>query len=163
MDYTLQQNAWVRNSGGYQGQLATDGATVWTFTDADNTVETYDYNTGRLKSVRTQWSYLQNLNYDANGNLTSVSDSHGRQLSFTYTNGVLRTMTDPNGNVYTYSFDTPLVTPLLQSAPIRLISVAYPASTSTLPTIQYVYKDPNNPLFLTGMIDENGNRFATFG
>src|SRR6185312_13508962 len=95
---------WAMGYSDDDGRVTTDAATVWTFTDADDTVETYGWATGKLLSIRTRSGYQQTMSYDANGNLASVTDSYNRTLSFTYANGVLQTMTDPDGRVYTYSY-----------------------------------------------------------
>ena len=138
------------------GTIATDGATVWTYTDGDDTVETYGFVSGKLLSIRTRSGYQQNLQYDAAGNLAAVTDSHGRTLSFTYANGVLQTLTDPDGRVYAYSYSTGTT-----SAADRLVRVTYPG-TAPNPTVQYLYEDARFPYALTGIVDENGNRFASW-
>jgi YD repeat-containing protein len=94
------------------------------------------------------------LGRTANGNLTSVVDSYGRTLTFTYANGVMQTMTDPDGRVYTYSYTTGLAV----NNPNQLSQVTYPDDT----TVQYLYEDARFPYALTGIIDENGNRFASW-
>src|SRR5580658_7114213 len=98
------------NDTDLDGVLTNDGATVWTFTDSDDTVETYGFASGQLLSIRTRSGYTQTMQYDANGNLASVVDSYGRTLTFTYANGVMQTMTDPDGRVYVYGYTTGLTT-----------------------------------------------------
>jgi RHS repeat-associated protein len=142
----------VNNDPDIDGVLANNG-TVFTYTDPSDTVETYDPVSGKLLSITTRSGYAQTLRYDANGNLATVTDSYGRTLSFTYANGVVQTMTDPDGRVYTYGYTL--------GASIntdRLSQVTYPDNTS----VQYVYEDTRFPFALTGIIDENGNRFASW-
>src|ERR1019366_3552512 len=57
-------------------------------------------------------------------------------------------MTAPDGGIYAYAYDKFG----------NLISVTYPDKTVR----QYVYENTTYPNFLTGIIDENGIRFATF-
>jgi RHS repeat-associated protein len=65
-------------------------------------------------------------------------------------------MTDPAGNIYTYTYDTSN----------RLSSVTYPGTSPVNPTISpqrlYLYENATFPAALTGIIDENNVRFATF-
>jgi RHS repeat-associated protein len=153
-----------------------DGTGRWQYVDADNNdVELYDTN-GKLLSITARNGYQQNLTYsttnsgyilDSNGNptttplpsglLVNVTDSFNRQLNFGYdTNGQVIKMTDPNGGIYIYGYD----------ANNNLTSVRYPDGTIRT----YVYNEPINtsntdyhyPHVLTGIVDENGARFATY-
>jgi RHS repeat-associated protein len=130
----------------------------WVITNEEDGIETYGAENGgisRLVSIRARDGYTQNLEYDANDLLTNVSDSFGRSLQFAYQNGLLATTTAPNGLVVTYSYEW-ITTNATPSA--RLISAGY----STIPptTQLYVYENTNLPFSLTGIIDENSNRFA---
>ena len=66
---------------------------------------------------------------------------------FSYQNGLLDTVTSPLG-VITYAYTGG-----------NLASVTYPDAR----TVQYVYEDPGYPHHLTGIIDENGVRYAFTG
>jgi YD repeat-containing protein len=128
-------------------------------------VETYDAegllrdstNTNGQKTVFA-YSDLQTppLVAPAAGLLLSVTDAFGSQLSFTYdSRGLLNTMTDPAGQVYLYSYD----------GGKKLASVTYPDGK----TRKYLYNEAGNivaghpfPFALTGIIDENEFRFATY-
>ena len=90
--------------------------------------------------------------------LTKVSDPFGHSLAFTYdSQGRITSMTDPNGDVYTYTYD----------ANDNLSSVTYPDGTKK--TYLYDETDYNGvnldpgglPHLLTGIIDQNGNRYVT--
>jgi YD repeat-containing protein len=89
------------------------------------------------------------------GLLLTVADVFGHQLSFTYDpSGRLSTMTDPSGAVYHYQYDSNN----------NLSSVTYPDGKVR----RYVYNEAANtanssqPYALTGVIDENNVRYATF-
>jgi YD repeat-containing protein len=124
--------------------------------------------------------------YDASGNIVKLKERSGRSLSFAYSNagtspaiapkpGLLISITDdfgrslhlnynagskmskliePDGRYVTYQYDTGN----------RLSSVVYPDSTSRT----YLYDEAaytsnvSFPLALTGIVDENNVRFATF-
>ena len=140
-------------------------------------LETYDAQ-GNLVSVRARNGLTQTLVYsdgtsgpnggvvlDVNGNPTSkalpagllirASDHYGRTMSFGY-NAVSRVtrLTDPAGGIYRFAY-------LNQDL---LASVTYADNK----TRTYVYNESANtgganlPAALTGIVDENGNRFATF-
>ena len=135
---------------------ANNSVTGFTYAVADgDEIETYDA-TGRLVSIASRATVVLTLTYDTtNTRLLSVHDQFGRTLQFAYdAKGRIATMTDPASGVYVYGYD----------ANGRLTSVEYP----DLKTRTYVYDEPANtggadlPNALTGIIDENNQRFATF-
>ncbi|MGH6837309.1 MAG: DUF6531 domain-containing protein, partial [Methylocella sp.] len=166
--------------GGWQGPLDLDlrltksGAT-WTLTDWDDNVETYTVVahgddgtlTAFLTSIKARNGYTQTLHYQGTGvaeKLTSVTDSYGRKLTITYNStgpfsGAISSITTPDGLVLTYSYSNP---------PGSLVSVLVKVGYSTSPatSLTYLYEDTHfldiDTLPLTGIIDENGNRFATW-
>lgn len=138
--------------------------TGWRYTvAADDSVETYNA-TGRLLSIADRTGRTQTLAHDvpvANGGdddyetLDTVTDDSGRQLVFTYdANKRIATVTDPAGGIITYGYD----------AQSNLVSVQYPDGRSKT----YHYNEPGNtagadlPHALTGITDENGDRYATY-
>ncbi len=130
--------------------------------DYSDTVETYD-STGKMISRVTKSGYTQTLSY-TNNKLTSVSDSYGRSLTFTYNGNYLETVTAPDNQVYTYAYQ-----PLNSYGPEPkiLLSVTYPDATPSNPAdnpkITYLYEDAGFPQAVTGIVDEKGNRLATYG
>ena len=127
---------------------------------------------GRLQTITTRsgqvltLTYGNDFVYDAAGNpttvslnanvLRSVSDAYGNTLTFNYGfNEKIVKMTDPAGGVYRYVYDSPNE---------NLVSVIYPDTKH----IDYLYNEPANmngasiDYALTGIIDENGVRYATF-
>ena len=153
-------------------QLAPSGA-QWLLTTPDDEVELYD-STGRLLSITsrsgkvTSFAYSDGTGSGTNGdlytnvtrplpagNLIRATDFRGRTLTFRYnSNGAISQMIDPEGNIYRYNYGTYLV----------LTSVQYPDTQ----TRTYVYAESANTsgysftYALTGIVDENGVRFATF-
>jgi RHS repeat-associated protein len=129
--------------------------TGWQFTNAANDeVETYNAS-GQLMSLTSRSGLTQTVGYNSSGQLTSVTDAFGRALSFAYdSSGRLSTLTDPAGGIYTYAY----------TSANDVASVTYPDATVRT----YIYNEPantgneNQPYLLTGIIDENVNRFATF-
>ncbi|MEW6415978.1 MAG: DUF6531 domain-containing protein, partial [Pseudomonadota bacterium] len=138
--------------------------TGWRYTvAADDSIETYSA-TGKLLSIADRTGRTQTLTYDlpaTNGGdgdpntLDTVTDDTGRQLRFTYdTSKRIATVTDPAGGIITYGYD----------AQSNLVSVTYPDGRSKT----YHYNEPehtsgaNLPHALTGITDENGDRYATY-
>ncbi|MFJ2986824.1 DUF6531 domain-containing protein [Collimonas sp. NPDC087041] len=131
---------------------------------ADQSLESYDSN-GRLLNITSREGRVQTLTYsDAftpvtiaprPGLLLRVADQFGRQLNFIYdSNSRVSQMIDPAGSTVSYSYDSN----------DNLNTVTYQDGK----TRTYVYNEPaytagaNLPTALTGIIDENNVRFATF-
>ena len=119
-------------------------------TTPNQTVEEYD-SAGKLLSVTWPNSYEQSLTYDTNGKLIEVEDSYSRTITFTYLSfpNYVSTITDPDGEVYSYAYDT---------AAYALTTVSHPDGTQ----IQYTYDDEEHPTGITGLIDENGATYASW-
>lgn len=138
----------------------------WTVINGDDdSIENYD-NTDLLVDAtnrngqRTTYTYSTILTPESiaptSGLLLSIKDAFGNELKFTYDpKANLSTITDPAGQVYLYVFD-----------PNRnLTSVTYPDGKVK----KYLYGEKSNiesgytlPLALTGVIDENNSRFASY-
>ena len=152
--------------------------TGWTYTiRATGEVESYDA-LGKLLSITNLRGQIQTLTYSCNevsavcpvatpstttslaGLLIQVSDSLGRHISFTYDSQFrINTMTNPAGGLYTYAYDSNN----------NLSTVTYPDGK----TKTYLYGEPSNvsaspntgvsyTSSLTGIIDENNNRYASY-
>ena len=158
LSFTKSGGNWIADSD-VTPKLAASG-TNYTLTLLNGTIETYD-STGNLTTVAQSNGYTQTLTYTT-GKLTSVTDNQNRTLTFSYdTNDLLVTMTDPDGNIYTYTYALafPDYTSVITS---KLISVIYPSVATPHPVLTYLYEDTNFPTYLTGIIDELGNRIATW-
>jgi len=142
----------ITNAGG--------SITGWSlFKSEDKSFEYYDAN-GRLITLVNRGGMTQDISYDAGGRLSSVTDrSSQRALIFSYdSKNRLATLTDPIGDIYTYSYDTVG----------RLAQVTPPDEVPGNPGRQYLYNEQVNtsntnlPYALTGILDENGSRYATY-
>jgi YD repeat-containing protein len=106
---------------------------------------------GRLVRRETADGRVTRLVRDApSGRIVRVEDQAGRALVFEYDpqHGRLRTVTDPAGNGIAYQYDSAG----------NLVQVDYPDSHSR----RYHYEDARFPNALTGITDENGDRFSTY-
>lgn len=160
--FTLSGSDWVANPDIMLELTAVSGG--WELTNRNDEAETYD-STGRLISIAKPTGYVQTLTYTGT-NLypDDITDSEGRTLAFTYDgDGNLSSVTDPDGNIYLYGYSVLNDPEILGS----LVKVTYPDETpgdnSDNPFRQYLYDDPNLLSGLSGIIDENGNRLATWG
>ena len=142
------------NQGGASALLqrltdATGAATGWRLTTANTDVETYDA-AGRLLSMALRTGQTYTLAYTTSGRLDAVTDVFGGSLTFTYdASGRLSGFVAPGNRAYVYGYD----------AAGRFSSVTYPDHTVRT----YHYENVDLPHALTGITDENGNRFATWG
>ena len=153
-DFTLVGNNWLP-AADVNLQLSNNAVThIWSLTAEDHSIETYNAN-GVLQSITSRTGIAQTLAYDANGLLKTVTHSSGRRLTLGYDSyNRVATLQDPQGSQYSYAY---------ANAAGNLISVTYPDQTVR----GYLYNEPanvavNTPNALTGIIDEKGQRFATF-
>ena len=149
---------WVSNSD-VKGIL-TKTAAGWSYRTADDTVEIYDM-AGKLQSERHVDGTENSLLYDSEGRLYSVQGSTGESLTFyedpADTDDFVDSVTDHAGRVWQYAYD--------ESS--NLEYVVYPDGTTGTdadnPVRQYHYENATYPNALTGITDERGVRYATFG
>jgi hypothetical protein len=158
-----QQVSFTSNSGTYTPDSDVDlkltvSGTTWTLTDQNDNSEIYftSGSEGVLQSITQRNKYTQALTR-SHGQIAYVSDSYSRKLTFGYSSGLLTTVSTPeftSGLTYSYVNFSSTGTNLLQT-------VTYATSPSTHQT--YLYENTSFPYALTGITDENGNRYATWG
>jgi YD repeat-containing protein len=126
-----------------------NGATTgWHLIDAANHSETYSP-AGRLHTLADARGRRQTLAHDANGRLDSITDAQGRRLSLAYdTQNRIMALTRPDGQTVRFGYD----------AIGNLVSITWPDGTQR----RYHYETPTLQDSLTGITDENGNRYATY-
>ena len=157
--FTLTSAAWLPDVGELDTKLTqqvdSSGYTLgWTYINENDETEIYGPS-GKLLSITNRAGLVQTLQYDAGtGFLTSVTDAFGGQLTFSYdsTTGQLLGATDPNNGSYTYTYTSTV------DGNGNLSTVTYPDTH----TRQYLYENPTFTHALTGIVDENGSRYATW-
>lgn len=144
-----EQGKWDRLE--HTGPLA--GPTGWVYTDDEGNKELFD-SAGRLTKLLRMDGLAQVVTYDGNGRLARVEDVSGRSLAFGYDGeGRFSTLSPPDGGVLGFSYTTSG----------DLASVEYPGGAQR----QYLYDEsgkvaPGAPAgLLTGVVDEEGNRYST--
>lgn len=119
----------------------------WKLILANDNVETYTVG-GQLVSITTRTGLTTTLTYEAS-KVVKVTGPFGQAVTFSYdAEGRVNRAVAADGRVYAYAYD----------ANNNLISVTYPDGK----TRRYVYEVETLPNALTGIIDENGVRFATY-
>lgn len=138
----------INDDAGAQLHRTNDG---WEYITTNGVSEKYDI-LGQLKQIEYPNEHIIELEYDSSKRLQTVSDSVGQTLTFDYySDGRLYTVTTSGGRVFQYGYNDPHG---------NLTSVTYPGAAS--PTRVYHYEASQLPNALTGITDENGNRYATF-
>lgn len=136
---------WVGNT--VSDQLAVN-ATGPLFTRASDDSRWQFDAAGALLSITRRNGWAVTLAY-ANGHISSATNAFGRALLFTYdAQGRLASVTTPDAKVLSYTLD----------GPSRLTGVLYPDGKSK----SYVYENSSFANALTGIVDEAGQRFASF-
>lgn len=119
----------------------------WSLQMSSGIVETYDAH-GKLISIKGADASITTFIYSDDNKLASVIGPFGDALTYHYDeSGYLMTITTPDGDLE-YGYD----------AVGHLVSVTYPNNR----TRHYHYEDPDFPYHLTGITDENGERYANW-
>lgn len=130
--------------GGRLGQV--EGG--WRFIGDDDTQEDFDAQ-GRLLRVTPRGGSSVWATRGADGRLQAMTDDVGRSLRFHYDPaGRIVQAEAPDGAGVAYGYDTAG----------RLARVSFADGASR----QYLYEEPAFPLALTGLVDERGQRVATW-
>jgi YD repeat-containing protein len=153
--FTLAGTEWLPVADVNLTLTTTTNPVGWQLITEDGSVEAYNVS-GQLLSIKSRRGATHTLNYGTNGYLKAVTHTNGQSLNFTYDNANrVASLQDPAGGKYTYSYDTTG----------NLISVTYPDQsirTYTYNEVGKVLSGVSLPHALTGLIDENHNRFASW-
>lgn len=155
LTFQLTSGQWKTSA--FSGLALAQSGSGWTLTDlTSNTVETYSRQ-GVLQAEATHTGFTRTLVYDGTGRLTAINQRAAGAMpkydlltiKLDYdTQGRIYRMTDPSGGLTQYGYD----------ANRNLISVTWPDGYVR----RYVYDDLRFKNALTGVIDENGSRIATW-
>ena len=152
---------WTKTGGIWSGDadsdfIITEDASGFTVTKQNDDVEQYD-TSGNLVSETDAQGNTTSYAYDVDNQLITVTNQYGHTLSFTYdANNHLETVTDASGDVYAYEYD----------ANDNLTTVTFPDTTpgdsNDNPRKIYHYENIDFPNHLTGITDENGDRYQSY-
>ncbi len=114
-------------------------------------VERYD-EYGRLTQIDDR-GVVTDITYSREGLMTKISTDVGHSLNFTYNpDDTISQIATGSGEVYNYAYQQN-----------TLASVTYPSENGAGVTRQYHYENANFKYHLTGITDENQQRFGTYG
>ena len=148
-DYTPSADGTYRNSSPDADTWIVKNADgTWTLKYQSGAVENYSA-IGKVTSSADPTGIGYTYSYNSLFELQAVTHSNGQSVHFSWTNGIMNSVTAPDGNVYTYSYDIN----------DELSGVTYPGTPSI--TRNYLYEDSSNPHRLTG-ISVNGTRYGTY-
>ena len=118
------------------------------YTDANANVEYYD-SLNRLYKIKHLGGRVEQLSYNTNNQLISVTDDWGDSLTFAYTpSGNVLSVTAPGNRVTAYRYNTNNMLEYVDKPDGK--------------TRQYHYENTSYPTALTGITDERGIRYATW-
>ncbi|WP_162932249.1 RHS repeat protein [Solimonas sp. K1W22B-7] len=150
--------AWTSNR--YDDGKLTQVSGLQVFKESSGTSYEFD-SLGRLSARVEADGRRFNISYSSNGyggqteTYTHAVTGRVYQIAYDASQHALE-FVDPAGNHTTYAWDSLG----------RLESVTYPDDTPLVttdnPVRQYLYEDSSFPQALTGIIDENGDRYATY-
>ena len=162
LDFQLIGGVWTPD-GDVVGQLTKDVPNNrWLYVNERDETEAIGA-TGGLGYIQARDGYQMNMQWSNVAGtgwvITAVNDNQGRSLQFGYVNGRLVSMTAPDGQVYSYVYDSGF-----SGVPgnTRLVRVDSPGNGGVPEVETYVHEDSRYPFTLTGIIDANGDRFATY-
>jgi len=157
---TGRREPWVKVGGIWRGDVDSnvvifEVASGFQLIKDNNTVENYS-STGLIESFVDANGQEMTYDYNADETLAQVTNKYGLYIKFTYTDEMLSSVTDALGVEYLYEFDENY----------NLINIIYPDETpndiSDNSRRTYHYEDVNYPSHLTGITDENGDRYAVW-
>jgi len=150
----------------------------WSLTTPEDDVEVYDTD-GKIIALTNRDGRSLYYYYNTQNQLVSVQDDKERVVTLSYqsydptalcevqpTAGLLKSITLPDGSQYQYGYSvvtSGLVCPDPSDAKAYLTSVTYPDPSGNK-TRTYVYGEgtSRSQHWLTGIVDENQSRFATW-
>lgn len=144
-----QGQSWVREPD-VRMELTSLGAAGWKLVLHNGEEEYYGSN-GSLSSIVYPDGRSVSMQYEA-GRLARVLDETGRSLEFSYVNGWLTSVTAPGGLRIVYGY----------GATGMLESVDYQVVGGASATRQYLYEHSTRTYYLTGLVDERGQRVASW-
>ncbi|HZF07956.1 MAG TPA: carboxypeptidase regulatory-like domain-containing protein [Thermoanaerobaculia bacterium] len=100
-------NTWIASSPGELRGTVTLASGQFALTDLDGRVTRFDAATGKWLSTTDRWGNTLSGIYDASGNLATVADAEGRQVTLAYVGGFLSSITLPDGPVWRLIYDGP--------------------------------------------------------
>ncbi|MEQ1560351.1 MAG: RHS repeat-associated core domain-containing protein [Methyloglobulus sp.] len=127
---------------------ASNQQTGWQIKTKTDDIERYSLD-GRLVSMANRAGQTTTFSYDSNNRVSVLTGHFGHKMTFAYDdNNRISRITLPDSSAYQYGYDDKN----------NLVSVTYPDAAIR----KYLYENTTFVHALTGILDENGKRFATY-
>ena len=164
------------NVAGFDSCGGTGGGGSPIYTPPANPNSTLQFTGTGSAGTLVDGSRLTEETYDASGAITGTFPATGGQLNFSYANGLLTNVTDQFGRGVQFAYEQPSDVTLAQRVNLitatdgSTINVTYDLANNLHAltwtdgqTRTFVYENVAFAWALTGIIDENGARFSTYG
>lgn len=145
--------AWLEEKAAPIAKIIKNADGSYTLTSEENTTEKYS-NLGYVLEIKDAGGVGLTFTY-TNYYLTRVTHTSGRYIQFAWTGSKMTSMTDPAGNVFTYTYLANRF-----GTNLHLLDTTARPGTPTQ-TIKYHYEDSRYLGALTGK-SFNGTRYSTF-
>ncbi|MET0028734.1 MAG: DUF6531 domain-containing protein [Candidatus Thiodiazotropha sp.] len=142
--FYMKNGEWLPRYPGTTSFAQTDNE--WVISNSNGTVDSFDA-TGKLIRTQNQNKDITTLTYNTDDQLDTVTGPFGDTLIYHYQGGRLSGVTTPDGDI-SYRYDVKG----------RLQSVSRTDGSER----RYHYEDTRVPYHLTGITDENMERYATW-
>ncbi len=146
INFTVTNNAFFAPSQRIEALSFDDNMYVLRL--ADNTIETYNVS-GQLQSIQYPSGITHHVKYSSSGNTITVSRLNESLVLDLLDGNVVKAMLPDNSEI-NYTWD-------ISGDINNLIQVEYADNT----TRTYLYENTSFPHYVTGIIDENGNRISS--
>jgi RHS repeat-associated protein len=115
--------------------------------DLDGRVTAFSATTGRWQATTDRWGNVIRGIYDANGVMTTIRDSMGRDITIDHGAGTINSISLPTGETWRFEYDG-----------VSLAKIFDPMHTGTTPwrTYEYVPDSKGVPRLLSAARDESG-------
>jgi RHS repeat-associated protein len=142
---------WVASNSADKLVSLTNGELAYTSATDDST-RRFDA-TGKLLSTTQRNGWVMTYSYNATGQLVQITNRFGRSLVLSYNaDGHIAQVKQPDNQFINYEYGTGV------GNTARLLKVRYPDNN----TKTYLYENAQFPDALTGIVDENNTRLATY-
>ncbi|NML43485.1 hypothetical protein HHL11_06970 [Ramlibacter sp. G-1-2-2] len=160
-----QRSALVSLGDGYLRNFSGNGA--GTFTSSDGNPNKLVVISGGYRYTDVDMGVIET--FDSSGNITSLARIDGTLLTFSYSGGNLVSVLDANGRTVSFLYDGSNRVSQIVGPDGSGTTVAYDAAGNLKSltwadgkVATFMYENTGLPWALTGILDENSNRAATF-
>lgn len=154
--FTLQSGQWIPDADVNERLTSVSGGASWELAQGDGVIEIYN-SSGVITAYRYRSGLALTITYPS-ASQTVITDSFGRSLVLDLdAQGRVDRITDPSGGLYRYTYDTS------GNLAMVIYSDDTPGDDTDNPRRSYLYEDSRFPHALTGITDESGQHYATYG